>query len=244
MIKSFAIVDRPDVRRYVPTSAAKTSLSLLNLNLHFNLLPQLSSPLLMTHYKTITQPAQAEFKDRGSRFIAYAFPVNTTDDFKKRLNELKDEHPKAAHHCFAYRLGTDGNAFRASDDGEPSGTAGKPVLGQLDSKGLTNAAVVVVRYFGGTLLGVPGLINAYKTAASLALQLAPVMERPVLVQYALEFDYTLMNDVMIFVKRYGGSVLQNEAQLFCRLVVGIPKAEEGQFTDRICDLQGVMVKRC
>lgn len=197
----------------------------------------------MTHYKTIMQAAQAEFKDRGSRFLAYAFPIVAVDDFKKRLKELKDEHSKAAHHCFAYRLGTDGNNFRASDDGEPSGTAGKPILGQLDSKGVTNAAVIVVRYFGGTLLGVPGLINAYKTAASLALQLAPLMEKPVLVQYALEFDYTLMNDVMLFVKRYGGTVIQNEVQLFCRLVVGIPKAEEQQFTDRIGDLRGVTVVR-
>src|SRR4051812_44945561 len=128
----------------------------------------------MNHYNTIEKPAETEYKDRGSRFLAYAFPVQTTDDFKKRLKELKEEHPKAAHHCFAYRIGTDGNSFRAGDDGEPSGSAGKPILGQIDSKGLTDTAVVVVRYFGGTLLGVPGLINAYKTSTSLALQLTPI----------------------------------------------------------------------
>lgn len=197
----------------------------------------------MTHYKTISASSQAEYKDRGSRFLAYAFAVSTTDDFKKRLKELKEEHPKAAHHCLAYRIGTDGNNFRASDDGEPSGSAGKPILGQIDSKGLTNVAVVVVRYFGGTLLGVPGLINAYKTATSLALQLAPIVEKPVLVEYELQFDYTQMNDVMIFVKRYGGIVLQNEAQLFCVLKVGVPKAEENVFSERIGDLQGVELRR-
>lgn len=197
----------------------------------------------MTHYKTISQPSQAEYKDRGSRFLAYAFPVASADDFKKRIKELKEEHPKAAHHCFAYRIGTDGTLFRSSDDGEPSGSAGKPVLGQIDGKGLTNLAVVVVRYFGGTLLGVPGLINAYKTAASLSLQLAPVTEKPILVEYELQFDYTQMNDVMVFVKRYGGVVLQNEAQLFCLLKVGVPKSEEAVFAERIRDLHGVGLQK-
>ena len=197
----------------------------------------------MTHYNTISAPSQTEFKDRSSRFIAHAFPVQSVDEFKKRLKELKEEHPKAAHHCFAYRVGTDGNNFRSSDDGEPSGSAGKPILGQIDSKGLTDIAVVVVRYFGGTLLGVPGLINAYKTSTSLALQLAPVTEKAILVEYELEFDYTLMNEVMIFVKRYSGVVLHNEMQLFCRLVVGVPKAEEKVFTDRISDLHGVELRK-
>lgn len=197
----------------------------------------------MTHYKTVSTPSQAEYKDRGSRFLAYAFPIVTVDDFKKQVKALKEEHPKAAHHCFAYRIGTDGNNFRASDDGEPSGSAGKPILGQIDSKGLTNVVVVVVRYFGGTLLGVPGLINAYKTAASLALQLAPLVEKPILVEYELQFDYTQMNEVMIYVKRYGGVVLQNETQLFCLLKVGVPKAEENVFTERIGDLRGVELRK-
>ena len=111
-------------------------------------------------YKTIDQPAVAEYKDRGSKFLAFANPIVTADDFKKQLFLLKKEHPKAAHHCFAYRIGTDGNSFRVSDDGEPSGSAGKPMLGQIDSQEVTNIAVIVVRYFGGSLLGVPGLINA------------------------------------------------------------------------------------
>jgi uncharacterized YigZ family protein len=197
----------------------------------------------MTHFYSIEKPSQAEFKDRGSRFLAYAFPVQTTDDFKKGLKALKDEHPKAAHHCFAYRIGTDGNNYRSGDDGEPAGSAGKPILGQIDSKSLTNTAVVVVRYFGGTLLGVPGLINAYKTATSLALQLTPIAEKPILVNYELQFEYNLMNEVMIFVKRYHCVVLENEMQLFCRMVIGVPKAEESVFVDRIGDIHGVEARK-
>src|ERR1700749_2950277 len=113
-------------------------------------------------YLTIDKPGTAEYKDRGSKFIAYAYPIESADDFKIHLQKLKKEHPKAEHHCFAYRIGTDGNTYRVNDDGEPSGSAGKPILGQLDSKEVTNVAVIVVRYFGGALLGVPGLINSYK----------------------------------------------------------------------------------
>lgn len=197
----------------------------------------------MNVYNTIDKEAVAEFKDRGSKFLAYAFPVQSAEDFKKRLKALKEEHPKAAHHCFAYRLGTDGTNFRANDDGEPSGSAGKPILGQLDSKHITNTAVVVVRYFGGTLLGVPGLIHAYKTATSLALQLTPVIERPILVNYELQFDYTLMNDAMLVVKRFGCTVIQNEMQLFCRMVIGVPKAEEEACLQKLSDLHGLEVRK-
>jgi len=197
----------------------------------------------MNHYNTIEKPSFAEFKDRGSRFLAYAFPIQNTSDFKKRLKALKEEHPKAAHHCFAYRIGIDGNNFRAGDDGEPSGSAGRPILGQIDSKEITNVAVVVVRYFGGTLLGVPGLINAYKTATSLALQLTPIITKPVLINYELQFDYTLMNDIMMVVKRFGCTVLENEAQLFCRMVLGIPKENLEICLNKLNDLHSVEVKK-
>ena len=193
-------------------------------------------------YNTIEKESVAEYKDRGSRFIAYAFPVATADAFKKRWKALKEEHPKAVHHCFAYRIGTDGNNFRAGDDGEPSGSAGKPILGQLDSKDVVNAAVVVVRYFGGTLLGVPGLINAYKTVTSLALQLTPIVQKPVLKHYSLEFDYTLMNEVMIVVKRFNCVIVQQEMQLFCRIVLGVPKNEEEAFLQKLQDAHGITLK--
>lgn len=174
-------------------------------------------------YYTIAQPAVTEFKDRGSRFIAYAYPLESVDDFKAKLKALKEEHPKAVHHCFAYRLGVDGNTFRVSDDGEPSGSAGRPILGQIDSKQLCNVLVVVVRYFGGTLLGVPGLINAYKTVSSLVLQTTPIIQKQIEVNYQLHFDYTRMNDVMVIVKQYNCSVVKQETNLFCDVVISVPK---------------------
>jgi uncharacterized YigZ family protein len=197
----------------------------------------------MTHYKTIDQPATAEYKDRGSKFLTYAFPVQSTDDFKKHLKQIKEEHPKAVHHCFAYRIGNDGTVYRSSDDGEPSGTAGKQILGQIDSKGLSNLAIVVVRYFGGTLLGVPGLINAYKTSASLVLQLTPLIDKPILNFYQLEFDYTLLNDVMTIIKRYDCEVEKNEMQLFCKMVVGVPKLNVEVFLEKIKEMHSVEIKK-
>lgn len=194
-------------------------------------------------YLTISKPASAEFKDRGSKFIAYAFPIETADDFKQQLQVLKKEHPKAVHHCFAYRIGTDGNNFRSSDDGEPSGTAGKPILGQIDSRGVTNLAVIVVRYWGGTLLGVPGLINAYRSATALALQITPVVEKQIEVNYSIEFDYTRMNEVMMIIKQYNCTVLSNDMQLFCVIRAGIPKQRLDEVLYKLKDLQGVSVKK-
>ena len=128
-------------------------------------------------FRTIESSTTSEFKDRGSKFFAFAYPIERPQDVKERLQVLKKAHPKAVHFCYAYRIGTDGLQFRANDDGEPSGSAGKPILGQIDSLSFTNVLVVVVRYFGGTLLGVPGLINAYKTATADALQQAVVVEK-------------------------------------------------------------------
>ena len=193
-------------------------------------------------YNTIAQPSTAEFKDRGSKFIAYAFPIETADDFKQQLQSLKKEHPKAVHHCFAYRIGTDGNNFRSSDDGEPSGTAGKPILGQIDSKELTNMAVIVVRYWGGTLLGMPGLINAYKTAASLALQVTPIMQKQVEIKYSIEFDYTRMNEVMMILKQFNCTVITQEMQLFCIITAGIAKNRIAEVLYKLNDLQNVITK--
>ena len=191
------------------------------------------------YYFTIEQPSTAEFKDRGSKFLAYAYPVQEVADVKLRLGELKKEHPKAVHHCFAYRLGLDGTQFRVADDGEPAGSAGRPILGQIDSKQLTNTLVVVVRYFGGTLLGVPGLINAYKTATSLALQVTPIVQKPVEIKYVLHFDYTLMNEVMMVVKQSQCSVIAQEMQLFCQLTIGVPRNRLDEVLYRISELRHV-----
>jgi len=195
------------------------------------------------YYNTIEKPSIAEFKDRGSKFIAYAYPVSDANGFKEKLAALKKEHPKAVHHCFAYRIGLDGTNFRLSDDGEPSGSAGRPILGQIDSKHLTNVLIIVVRYFGGTLLGVPGLINAYKSAAALALQVTPVLQKPVLVNYRIQFDYTQMNEVMKVVKHFDCPVLKQETQLFCSLEIGIPKFRLEEVLFRLKELRGVEVEK-
>jgi uncharacterized YigZ family protein len=177
----------------------------------------------MDFYFTISKEGSAEYKDRGSKFLAYIFPIKNKDEFKTHLQALKKEHPKAVHHCFAYRIGYDGNNFRVSDDGEPSGTAGKQILGQIDSKNLSDILVIVVRYFGGTLLGVPGLINAYRTAASLVLQCTQVIKKSIEVNYNLQFNYTEMNEVMRILKQYNCTIYKNETQLFCKIETGIPK---------------------
>ena len=179
---------------------------------------------IMESYKTILKEGQAEFKDRGSRFLAIAFPITTPEDFKQKLTHLKKDHPKANHHCFAYRIGIDGNTFRVSDDGEPSGSAGRPILGQLDSMKITNTGVVVVRYFGGSLLGVPGLIHAYKTATALALQMCPIVEKPVEVYYQVNCTYNDLNEVMRIVKLCNGSVVSNDQGLFCTLNISVPRS--------------------
>jgi uncharacterized YigZ family protein len=193
----------------------------------------------MDFYNTIAQDAQAEFKDRGSRFIAYAFPIVSADDVKQTLAALKKDHPKAVHHCYAYRIGLDGLQFRANDDGEPSGTAGKSILGQIDSKQITNTCIIVVRYFGGTLLGVPGLINAYKTAASLVLQVVPMLQKPVMIRFSVQFDYTQMNDLMLIVKQLNGIVFNQEHQLFSSIEVDIPKMRMQEFQYKVSHLRNV-----
>ncbi len=197
----------------------------------------------LEYYNTIEKTGTAEYKDRGSKFIAYAIPVDSIDTFKKKLEEIKKEHPKATHHCFAYRIGTDKNVFRVSDDGEPSGTAGKPILGQIDSKELTDVLIVVVRYFGGTLLGVPGLINAYKSAAALVLQVTPVIQRPIEVNYGLQFDYTQMNEVMMIVKQLNCTMLEQEMNLFCRILIGIPKSRQQEALYRFAEIRNLDIKK-
>ena len=195
----------------------------------------------MDFYNTIAKPSVAEFKDRGSKFLGYAFPITTIEEFKKHLLDLKKEHPKAVHHCFAYRIGTDGNTFRISDDGEPSGTAGKPILGQIDSKEITDVVVIVVRYFDGTLLGVPGLINAYKTVTSLALQLTPITQKSIDKIFQLEFDYTRMNDVMTILKQCNCNVISQEMQLFSIMKIGVPMNRLEEVKYRMGEVQGVVM---
>jgi len=185
------------------------------------------------HYRTVEKNAVGEFKDRGSRFIAYVYPLRTLEEFKEKLKFLKKEHPKAAHHCFAYRIGVDGNNFRVSDDGEPSGSAGRPILGQIDSKEISNVLVVVVRYFGGTLLGVPGLINAYKSATAAALEANSIITKPVLVNYRLQFDYTKMNEVMRVIKKTDAEIVKQQLQLFCEMEIAVPLNRKNELLEEL-----------
>jgi uncharacterized YigZ family protein len=159
------------------------------------------------------------------------------------MNEIKKEHAKATHHCFAYRLGLDANNYRVSDAGEPSGTAGKPILGQIDSKGLTNVLVVVVRYFGGTLLGVPGLINAYKSVTALVLQLAPVVRKAIEIKYDLQFDYTNMNEIMTIVKQYNCTVLSQDLQLFCTVSIGMPVNRQEEVMYKLGEIRNIEIRK-
>ncbi len=152
-------------------------------------------------YQTIAERCEGEFRDRGSKFIAYAEAIYTEEEGHLLLDEIKKLHPKSRHFCYAYRLGMDGNQFRTNDDGEPSGTAGRPILGQIDSFELTNVFVVVIRYFGGTKLGTSGLINAYKTATQHAFEQANIIEKVIADVFRLEFNYAIMSQVMNAVKK-------------------------------------------
>ncbi len=193
-------------------------------------------------YFTIEKPGEGIFRDRGSKFLGYAYPITSDQDIKEIIAKLKQEHPKANHHCWAIRWSTDRSIFRINDDGEPSGTAGRPILNTLLSRNLTNVAVVVVRYFGGTLLGVPGLINAYRTAAELALNEIKVIEKTVNDVYTILFDYQQMNDVMRIVKEDNLEVLKQQFDNNCELTVSIRKMQVNQTLTRLQKLSSVKAK--
>ena len=178
------------------------------------------------YYYTIEQPSMAEFKDRGSKFLAFAYPAKDIETCKKLLAQLKKEHGKAVHHCLAYRLGVDGSTFRVSDDGEPAGSAGRPILGQIDSKELTNVFVVVVRYFGGTLLGIPGLINAYKTATKLVLLENRLITIEITNSYQVEINYNYYNDALVLLKKNNCTITHQDLQLFCIIEFKVALAVE------------------
>ena len=176
----------------------------------------------ITTYQTLKSPIQAEFKDKGSRFLAFAYPVKTAEQVKKHVDDLRQEHHKARHWCYAYRLGVDGNQFRANDDGEPSGSAGRPILGQIDSFELTDVLVVVVRYFGGTLLGVPGLIHAYKTSTQMALENAQIIEKNIEKTVRIRCEYPYLNEAIRIAKNHQAEMIEQNLQLDCHLTVRIP----------------------
>ena len=178
----------------------------------------------MESYFTLNTESTGLFRDRASKFIAYAYPFNDLKELDERVLALKKLHPKSRHICYAYRLGPDGSLFRANDDGEPSGTAGRPILGQLDSNKLTNSIILIIRYFGGTKLGTSGLINAYKTAALEAIQENDIVEKFLMAYYRLSFDYSQMARVMEFVEKSEFDIQKQEFELNPFLEIAIRKA--------------------
>ncbi len=194
-------------------------------------------------YKTTSASTTAELRDRGSKFLAFTFPVRSVQEVKAHVQSLKKEHPKAVHHCFAYRTGTDKTEYRANDDGEPSGSAGRPILGQIDSQELTDILVVVVRYFGGTLLGIPGLINAYKTVTADALAQAEVIEKWIEEVIVLDFDYPVMGEVLHLIRQSEGTIYEQDLQLFCRIRTGIPKVHAAAYIKRLSEIRGVKIEK-
>ena len=175
-------------------------------------------------YKTITKPSnEVLFKDKNSKFFGYAYPVNTEDEVKNYLVSLKKQHHSARHWCYAYQLGTESITYRVNDDGEPSNSAGQPIYGQIQSFEITNVLIVVVRYFGGVKLGVGGLINAYRSAAQLALENAKIIEKTININYVITFEYKNMNKVMRIIKEKQLNIVKQVLELNCNIEISVRK---------------------
>lgn len=193
-------------------------------------------------YLTIEQPVEALFKDKGSKFIGLAYPVQNEQQVKEILQGLKKEHHTANHHCYAYRLGADKLTFRANDDGEPSNTAGRPILGQIQSNDLTDILIVVVRYFGGTLLGVSGLIHAYKTTAAEAIRLSKIVEKQILFSYTIHFPFEQLNDVMKILKQSEVKITAQEFDNNCKVSFNIRKASSEACEEKLKKTEGLTLE--
>jgi uncharacterized YigZ family protein len=193
-------------------------------------------------YQTIEKESHGYFKDKGSKFYAYAFPVQNEDEVKEILARLRKEHHSARHHCYAWRLGTEYLSFRANDDGEPSSTAGKPILGQLQSFNLTNILIVVIRYFGGTLLGVSGLINAYRNAAADALKNAGIKQKLIEREVILDFTYNQLAEVMNVIKQENLTIIKTQFEEKCYLNFSVRKSEYEKVKQLFSNIYGVSIK--
>ncbi|MCK4561839.1 MAG: YigZ family protein [Flavobacteriaceae bacterium] len=195
-------------------------------------------------FKTLVKPsAEAIFKDRGSKFLGYAYPIESKKEVAPIILKLKESHHKARHWCYAWRLGIENSSFRANDDGEPNNSAGQPIYGQILSFELTNVLIVVVRYFGGTKLGVGGLINAYKTAANLALKESKIINKTIDVHFKLQFDYTNMNKVMRLIKEKNINLIHQEMEMDCKFEISIRKKEALKIKKSFEDLRCIKIKQ-
>jgi uncharacterized YigZ family protein len=193
-------------------------------------------------YYTLSKPSEGIFKDKGSKFIAKAFPVFSETEIKAIQEQLRSEYHDARHHCYAYMLGADKKVFRANDDGEPSSTAGKPILGQIKSFDLTNVLIVVIRYFGGTKLGVSGLIHAYKTATEEAIKSAEIIKKTLHDYYILKFDYAAMNTIMKILKEENIEQLDQKFDLTCSVTINFRKADTEKILSKFDRIENLMIE--
>ncbi|RKY53721.1 MAG: YigZ family protein [Candidatus Neomarinimicrobiota bacterium] len=190
-------------------------------------------------YKTIVNHSEGFFKDRGSKFISHAYPVKTEEDVKEILAQLRKDYYDARHHCYAYILNPDKSAFRINDDGEPSGSAGKPIHGQLLSYDLTNTLVVVIRYFGGTKLGIPGLINAYREATRDALNQTEIITKTINEYFQIEYEYPLMGNVMRIIKDENLEQINTQFEISCKIEMRVRKNDYQRIADEFGKIHGV-----
>lgn len=193
-------------------------------------------------YRTISAPSEGLYKEKGSKFLAFAFPVTTVEEVKAHLDELRKKYFDARHHCYAYILGPSKESYRLNDDGEPSGTGGRPIHGQLLSADLTNTLIVVVRYFGGILLGASGLANAYKAAARDAIANASIKECTIDISYRLHFEYPLMNDVMRILKEQNLTPRNQVFLLDCQLDVSVRQSQSLRAYKALTKLYGLKIE--
>lgn len=194
-------------------------------------------------YKTLVNPSdETLFKDRNSKFFGYAFPVSTEDDIKNCLDELKKKHPNAGHHCYAWQLGTEKIRFRANDDGEPSNSAGQPIYGQIQAFDITNVLIVSIRYFGGTKLGVGGLINAYRTSAKMALEESDIVEKTIDIHFKITFGYDMMNKVQQVIKKNQLDILDQKLELNCEYIISVRKNESSAIFELFTNMFKVEIK--
>lgn len=197
---------------------------------------------MITTYTTIQTPGEGEFKDRGSKFIGYARQVRSDDDVKQAIDDIRSIHPKGRHICYAFSIGTEEPQERANDDGEPSGSAGRPILGQIHSNELHYTLVAVVRYFGGTLLGVPGLIAAYKGAAAEAITNAKLQQRHIRARYLMETDHMHYHELMNYLKRNEVDIIEQDIAANCMVTVAVEVTDMEKFNNDITLLTGIMGK--
>ena len=196
----------------------------------------------MNSFKTIKTPSEGIYKEKGSKFIAFAIPINSEPQFKEELSKIKKEYHDAGHHCYGFSVGAEGKLYRYSDDGEPNNSAGKTIYGQLLSFGVTNIAIIVIRYFGGTKLGVGGLITAYKEAAKDALNNATIIEQEITESLTINFKYESMNAIMGLVKSFELEIVEQDFQLDCFVKLNCPKRNKLQLEDKLKLIQNINYK--